>query len=226
MTNQDKLTLFKSIFRGRTDVYPRRWEKNGKSGWSPAYSFDWNEFNAHRANGGSIKNFENKTLQPLTDIILLYHLSGKETIGIYPILPDNTSYFIAADFDEANWKIDSQKFVSECSKVNLQAYIEISRSGNGAHVWIFFDNAYPCWKSRSMVLEIIRKTFNYSEFDKEMSFDRLFPNQDTITDSGFGNLIALPLQGERVLHGASVFCDNANLTPYQDQWEFLQNIHF
>ncbi|MEI6553101.1 MAG: DEAD/DEAH box helicase family protein [bacterium] len=225
MTNQDKLTLFKSIFRGRTDVYPRRWEKNGKSGWSPAYSFDWNEFNAHRANGGSIKNFENKTLQPLTDIILLYHLSGKETIGIYPILPDNTSYFIAADFDEANWKIDSQKFVSECSKVNLQAYIEISRSGNGAHVWIFFDNAYPCWKSRSMVLEIIRKTFNYSEFDKEMSFDRLFPNQDTITDSGFGNLIALPLQGERVLHGASVFCDNANLTPYQDQWEFLQNIH-
>ena len=143
MTNQDKLTLFKSIFRGRTDVYPRRWEKNGKSGWSPAYSFDWNEFNAHRAVGGTIKNFENKTLQPLTDTTLLYHLSGKETIGIYPILPDNTSYFIAADFDESNWKIDSQKFIAECSKVNLQAYIEISRSGNGAHVWIFFVNAYP-----------------------------------------------------------------------------------
>jgi len=225
MTNQDKLTLFKSIFKGRTDVYPKRWEKNGKSGWSPAYSFDWNEFNVHRALGGTIKNFENKTLQPLTDTTLLYHLSGKETIGIYPILPDNTSYFIAADFDEANWKSDSQRFVVECSKVNLEAYIEISRSGNGAHVWIFFENTYPCWKSRAMILEIIRKTFNYSEFDKEISFDRLFPNQDTITDGGFGNLIALPLQGERVLHGATIFCDNTSLLPYQDQWEFLQNIH-
>ncbi len=225
MTDQDKLTLFKSIFKGRTDVYPRRWEKNGKSGWSPAYSFDWNEFNAHRAIGGTIKNFENKTLQPITNTTLLYHLSGKETIGIYPILSDNTSYFIAADFDEANWKIDSQKFVVECSKINLEAYIEISRSGNGAHVWIFFENAYPCWKSRAMILELIRKTFNYSEFDKEISFDRLFPNQDIITDGGFGNLIALPLQGERVLHGATIFCDNTSLIPYQDQWEFLQNIH-
>lgn len=225
MVNQDKLALFKSIFRGRTDVYPRRWEKNGKSGWSPAYSFDWNEFNAHRAIGGTIKDFENKTLQPLTDITLLNHLNGKETIGVYPILLDNTSYFIAADFDEANWKTDSQKFSAECSNVNLRAYIEISRSGNGAHVWIFFENTYPCWKSRAIMLEIIRKTFNYSEFNKEISFDRLFPNQDTVTDGGFGNLITLPLQGERVLHGASIFCDNDNLIPYQDQWKILQNIH-
>ncbi len=225
MTNQDKLSLFRSIFRGRTDVYPRRWEKNEKSGWSPAYSFDWNEFNAHRALGGNIKNFENKTLQPLTSVVMLSHLSGKETMGVYPILPDNTSYFIAADFDEANWKSDSQKFVIECSKVNLQAYTEISRSGNGAHVWIFFEDKYPCWKSRAMILEIIRRTFNYSEFSKEMSFDRLFPNQDTITDGGFGNLIALPLQGERVVNGASVFCDNISFIPLEDQWDFLENIH-
>lgn len=86
MTSQKKLELYKSIFQGRNDIYPRCWEKNGKSGWSPAYSFDWSEFNTHRATGGTIKNFENKTLQPLTDTILNNHLSGKETIGIYPIL--------------------------------------------------------------------------------------------------------------------------------------------
>ncbi len=152
------------------------------------------------------------------------HLNGKETIGIYPILTDNTSYFIAADFDEAEWKADSQKFVAECTKVSLQAYTEISRSGNGAHVWIFFENTYPCWKSRAMILEVVRKTFNYSEFSKEISFDRLFPNQDTITDGGFGNLIALPLQGERVAHGTSIFCDTT-FTPYADQWGFLKTIH-
>ncbi|MEI7512998.1 MAG: DEAD/DEAH box helicase family protein [bacterium] len=225
MFDQDKLELYKSIFRGRDDVYPRRWEKEGKSGWSPAYSFDWNEFNAHRATGGTIKNFENKKLLPLADIVLSNHLNGKETIGIYPILPDNTSYFIVADFDEADWKADSQKFITECAKVNLKAYTEISRSGNGAHVWIFFADAYPCWKSRVITLELIRKTFHYSEFSKEISFDRLFPNQDTITDGGFGNLIALPLQGERVNHGTSVFCDSTNFIPHQDQWEFLQAIH-
>ena len=98
MTNQEKLALYRSIFHGRDDAYPRRWEKDGKSGWTPAYSFDWSEFNAHRARGGTIKNFEHKTLLPLTNEVLLNHLLGKETIGIYPILSDNTSYFIAADF--------------------------------------------------------------------------------------------------------------------------------
>jgi len=85
MTNQEKLTVFNTLFRGRTDVYSRRWEKGDKSGWMPAYSFDWNEFNAHRARGGTIRDFENKKLLPLTDEILLNHLLGKETIGVYPI---------------------------------------------------------------------------------------------------------------------------------------------
>ncbi len=225
MTNQEKLLLYKSIFRGRSDVYPRRWEKGEKSGWTPAYSFDWNEFNAHRARGGTMKDFESKTLCPVTDEIVFNHLLGKETIGIYPILTDNTSYFIAADFDEGDWKNDVQKFITMCNSFNIHAYAEISRSGNGAHAWVFFENAYPCFKSRAIMLEIIRKTFNHSPFVKEASFDRLFPNQDTITDGGFGNLIALPLQGERVLNGASVFCDLETFIPHTNQWEFLKTIH-
>src|SRR3989344_6578107 len=114
MTNQEKITLYSSLFRGRTDAYPRRWEKNGKSGWAPAYSFDWNEFNTHRAKGGTIKDFEHKTLSPLTDEILLNHLLGKEIVGVYPILSDNTSYFIVADFDEGDWKSDCLKFTNAC----------------------------------------------------------------------------------------------------------------
>lgn len=225
MTNQEKLSLYTSVFRGRTDVYPRRWEKGDKNGWTPAYSFDWNQFNAHRAHGGTMKNFEHRTLCPVTDDVVLNHLLGKETIGIYPILTDNTSYFIAADFDEGDWKNDVQKFIVVCNSFELQACAEISRSGNGAHAWVFFENAYPCFKSRAIMLEMIRKTFNYSPFVKEASFDRLFPNQDTITDGGFGNLIALPLQGERVLHDASVFCELETFTPYTNQWEFLKTIH-
>ena len=225
MTNQEKLTIYHNRFNARTDVYARRWQKNDKSGWSPAYSFDWNEFNAHRARGGTIKDFENKKLIPLTDETLLNHFLGKETIGIYPILPDNTSYFIVADFDEADWKTDSQKFMSACINLNLKAYTEISRSGNGAHVWIFFEEKYPCWKSRAILLEIIRKVFGYSEFAKEVSFDRLFPNQDTITEGGFGNLIALPLQGECVKHNASLFYFYDNFNPYHNQWEFLKTSH-
>lgn len=225
MTNQEKIAIFSSIFRGRMDAYPRRWEKNGKSGWTPAYSFDWNEFNSHRAKGGTIKNFENKKLSPVTKEILLNHLLGKETIGVYPILQDNTSYFIVADFDEKEWKADSANFISECVKVGLSAYAEISRSGNGCHIWIFFGGKYPCWKSRAIILEVIRKIFKYSEFSKEISFDRLFPNQDTITDGGFGNLIALPLQGDRVPLDFSVFCNSKTFTPFENQWEFLKTIH-
>src|SRR3989344_835147 len=225
MTTQEKLALYSSLFKGRTDVYARRWEKKERSGWSPAYSFDWNEFNTHRARGGTIKDFGNKKLMPLTDETLLNHFLGKETIGIYPILPDNTSYFIVADFDEADWKTDSQKFMSACINLNLKAYTEISRSGNGCHVWIFFEEEYPCWKSRAILLELIRKVFGYSEFTKEVSFDRLFPNQDTITDGGFGNLIALPLQGRRVVRNTSIFCDPDTYIPYSDQWEFLKTVH-
>ena len=135
---------------------------------------------------------------PLTTDVAKSHLTGSQAIGIYPILPDNTSYFIAADFDGENWQKDSKIFIDACAIFELKSYLEKSKSGNGGHIWIFFENPYPCYKSRQMVLEIIRQTFKLSEFDKEVSFDRLFPNQDTLSKDGFGNLIALPLQGQAV----------------------------
>ena len=223
--SETQIDLYKLLFRGRTDTYARRWEKDVKSGWSPAYVFDWAEFNTHRAHGGTIKDFEKKTLVPFTEEVIKKHLEGKEAVGLFPILPDNTSYFIVADFDEAYWKNDVRSLVDECEKNNISAYAEISRSGKGAHVWIFFAEKYACWKSRKIMLALISKTSSHSEFQKEESFDRLFPNQDTLSNNGFGNLIGLPLQGERSENDCTVFYDPKTNEIYEDQWKFLKTVH-
>ncbi|MBI4595738.1 MAG: DEAD/DEAH box helicase family protein [Candidatus Tectomicrobia bacterium] len=222
--NEQQLDLFISLFRGRTDAYARRWEKDGRSGYSPAYAFDWGEFMAHKRHGGSMKDFEKKSLFPFSKEVAKKHLLGQHVVGIYPILPDNTSYFIAADFDGENWLADSRAYLSECRLLGLSAYLERSRSGSGGHVWIFFSKPYPCYKSRQMALEVIRKAFNVSKFDKEVSFDRLFPNQDSLTARGFGNLIALPLQGRSMAQGHAMFIDPESAKPFQDQWQFLNTI--
>ncbi|MDE2218359.1 MAG: DEAD/DEAH box helicase [Patescibacteria group bacterium] len=219
--NEQQLELYMSLFRGRTDVYARHWEKDGRSGYSPAYEFNWDEFMAHKRRGGSMKDFENKKLIPLTNEVVKKHLLGQHVVGIYPILPENTSHFIAADFDGENWLADSKAFITACTEVGLSTYLERSRSGNGGHVWIFFSEPYPCYKSRQIALELIRKAFHVSEFEKEVSFDRLFPNQDTLTGVGFGNLIALPFQGRSVTNGNALFIDPVTSKPISDQWQFL-----
>lgn len=222
--NEEQLNLFILLFRGRQEVYARYWEKDGRSGYSPAYEFNWYEFLKFKSQGGTLKDFQNKKLAPLTPVVVKKHLTGVQTIGIYPILPDSTSYFIAADFDGENWQRDSKIFVNECANFTLNAYMEISRSGNGCHAWIFFEEPYPCDKSRQIVLELIRKALKLSEFDKEVSFDRLFPNQDTLSKKGFGNLIALPFQGKNTREDKTVFIDPASLKPYCEQWKFLCEI--
>lgn len=224
MREDGKIALYRSLFRGRDDIFARRWEKGGKSGYGPEYSFDWNEFNAHRANGGSLKNFKNKQPIPLTNEIVRKHLSGQIVVGIYPILLDNTSYFLAADFDHGDWLADCKKYQQEMAALGLTAYIERSRSGNGGHVWVFFENAYPCHKSRVIGLEVVRKVLGLSAFDKEASFDRLFPSQEIVTKNGLGNLIALPFQGEAAKNGNTVFLDHDTNEPYENQYSVLKNI--
>jgi len=222
--SEPQLELFMSLFRGRTDVYARRWEKEGKSGYSPAYDFNWDEFMAFKRRGGSMKDFENKKLIPLAKEVVRKHLLGSHVVGMYPILANNTSYFIAADFDGENWLKDSKSFLLTCGEFGLSAYLERSRSGNGGHVWIFFSEPYPCYKSRQIALELIRKAFHVSEFEKEVSFDRLFPNQDALTGAGFGNLIALPLQGGLVTTGNAMFIDLETGKPLPEQWQFLATV--
>ncbi len=221
---QEQIKIFISLFKGRNDIYAKRWDKNGRGGYSPAYQFNWHEFMAFRENGGTMKDFSNKTLLPLNLDVIQKHLSGYWHIGIYPLLDNNTSYFIAADFDKKNWELESKAFIDICEKFKIPAYLEKSRSGNGAHVWIFFKEPYPAFKSRKVVFELIRKALKFSEFEKEISFDRLFPSQDYHSKMGFGNLIALPLNGKCAHAHNTCFLKPQTFQVIDDQWEFLKNI--
>lgn len=219
----EQIQLFMSLFKGRNDIYAKRWEKDGRSGYSPAYEVDWTAYRAFKAKGGKFSDFSNKKPLLLTTEVIRDHLTGKQTIGIYPLLTDNTSHFIAADFDKENWQDESKAFVSVCTENNIPAYFERSRSGNGAHVWIFFEDNYPANKPRAIIFELIRKALKLSEFEKEISFDRLFPNQDYHTNQGIGNLIALPLNGMAINDQHTLFLNPQTLEVIFEQWEYLKS---
>lgn len=215
------IEYFKSLFRGRPDIYAIRWEKEGKSGYMPAYKVDWSDYRKYKSAGGSFKDYSKKEYQPLTDEALIRHLQGVETIGIYPLLEDNTSYFIAADFDDRNWRESIQKLYSVCSKHEIPSNIERSRSGKGGHLWIFFEENLPAEKTRKLMYELLREATIISPFDKEPSFDRLFPNQDFHSGKGLGNLIALPLNGKALMDHNSVFLNPENMQPYDNQFKAI-----
>ncbi len=219
-----KLHLFRSLFKGREDVFALRWEKGSKSGYMPAWLYDPYRYRAHKMKGGTFQTYTDKTYLPFTDDQLAKHLNGDQLIGLYPLLHDNTSWFIAADFDEQNWIADSQKFLECCKAKNITAYLERSRSGKGGHVWIFFSHQYPAIRSRKIVLTLLTESGIISTFDKNSSFDRLFPNQDTLSGKGLGNLIALPLHKPALDQGNSCFIDPQTLQPFPDQWDFLSRI--
>ncbi len=224
MVSQTNINLFKSLFRGREDVYAVRWEKDDRNGYMPAYKIDWSDYNQHKAKGGSFASYGKKEYLPFNDEAIKEHLSGKSTIGTYPLLSDNTSFFIASDFDEANWTESILKLYQVCQDVEFPAVIERSRSGNGGHLWLFFEENIPAFMSRKTIFELLLQAEIISKFEKEPSFDRLFPNQDTHSGKGIGNLIALPLLGVSLTKGNSCFLNPETFEPVTDQWSFLQSI--
>ena len=160
------------------------------------------------------------------------HLAGKDNygrdvVGLYPMLNDNTCYFLCTDFDdkscEHGYQNDVLAFVGVCKEWRVPCYIERSRSGNGAHVWVFFDTAIAAIKARRLGKSILSEAMNKDVYLSFKSYDRFFPNQDTLPDGGLGNLVALPLQGQARRKGNSVFVDE-NFQPYPDQWTFLLGI--
>ncbi|MBD0295215.1 MAG: DEAD/DEAH box helicase family protein, partial [Flavisolibacter sp.] len=218
------ISLFRSLFKGREDVFAIRWEKGAKSGYMPAYFYDPYRYRAHKMKGGTFQNYADKSYLPLTDEQVAKHLNGNQYIGIYPLLQDNTSWFIAADFDKENWAEECRNFLRTCAAKNIPAYLERSRSGKGGHVWIFFQQPYPASKSRTIILTLLKEAGIISEFDKDSSFDRLFPNQDMLSGKGLGNLIALPLHKPTVEQGNSCFINAETLLPFEDQWSFLADV--
>jgi hypothetical protein len=222
--DQSNVDVFKSLFKGREDVFAVRWEKGNKSGYMPAYFYDPYRLRVHKMNGGTFQNFSEKSYLQLTDEQIQKHLNGFHQIGVYPLLQDNTSWFLAADFDKANWQDEAIAFLNACKEKQIPAYLERSRSGNGGHVWVFFDKPYPAIRSRKIFISILEDSGAFSMFDKSSSFDRLFPNQDFLSGKGFGNLIALPLFKPNIEKGNSCFVKPETFEAFTDQWNFLQHI--
>lgn len=224
LSTAEKVALFRRLFRGRTDVYPLRWESKttGKSGFSPACA---NEWRAGVCEKPRIKCSDcgNRVLLPLTDSIIYGHLAGEHTVGVYPLLADDTCYFLAVDFDETDWRDDARAFAESCNELGVPVALEISRSGNGAHAWVFFDDRVSARDARRLGTAIISHTCARNRQLTLTSYDRLFPNQDTMPKGGFGNLIALPLQKKPRENGCSVFVDD-DLRSYPDQWSFLASM--
>jgi superfamily II DNA or RNA helicase len=223
-TPQRKIALFRSLFRGREDVYAVRWERNGKSGYSPACVMDWRAIHSARPEERKKIGRKTRSLLPLTDDAIRDHLTGKQTLGIYPLLPDETCQFLAADFDKKSWMVDAAAFAEACQRFGVPVAVERSRSGNGAHAWMFFDRPVRALDARKLGCGLLTRAMEKRHQIGLDSYDRLFPSQDTMPKGGFGNLIALPLQKLPRNLGNSVFLDDS-FHPYADQWAFLESIH-
>lgn len=224
LSPDQKIKLFRRLFHGRDDVYPIRWESKttGKPGYSPVCANEWRLGVCEKPR---IKCSEcnHSLFAPVTDYVISSHLKGKITAGVYPLLLDDKCHFLAIDFDDADWREDARAVLQTCNENALPAALEISRSGEGAHLWLFFSKATPARDARRLGTALISATCARTRQLKLDSYDRLFPNQDTMPKGGFGNLIALPLQKNPRDLGRSVFVD-MNLQPLSDQWAFLECI--
>jgi len=220
----EKIRLFRSLFHGREDVYAILWQNKTtlKSGYSPVCKNEWAP--------GLCQKFKvrcsacpNRELAPLTDQVIQNHLEGKFTAGVYPLSKEDSCYFLAIDFDKQSWAEDIVSFCETCQSLGIPAASERSRSGNGGHVWIFFSEAVPASSARNLGCYLVTRTMSRRHQLGMNSYDRLFPNQDTVPKGGFGNLIALPFQKVPAEKGNTLFLDD-NFKPYPDQWSYLASI--
>jgi superfamily II DNA or RNA helicase len=220
----EKIRLFRGLFRGREDVYAARWESpDGRKGYSPKSERDWNAYYAARPGERKRVDKETRKYLPLTDEVIEGHLKGRITAGIYPLLLDETCWFLAADFDKKTWQDDATAFLASCRDWGVPAVLERSRSGKGGHIWIFFDRPVSAMLARKLGCALLTRTMERRHQIGLDSYDRFFPNQDTMPKGGFGNLIALPLQKAPRTEGNSVFVDDT-FVPFPDQWAFLSAI--
>ncbi len=224
LTPDEKVELFRELFRGREDVHAVRWESpDGRKGYSPKSERDWKAYYAAKREDRRRVDKETRKYLPLTDEVIRAHLKGEITVGVYPLLLDETCWFLAADFDKKTWQEDAAAFLATCRDWDVPAALERSRSGEGGHFWIFFDRAISAVVARKLGCALLTRTMERRHQIGLDSYDRFFPNQDTMPKGGFGNLIALPLQKTPREVGNSVFVDDG-IVPYPDQWAFLSSV--
>jgi superfamily II DNA or RNA helicase len=226
---EEKIELYLSLFRGRTDVYAKRCysKKHDSSYYIPACKNEWVRGLCNR-DRVKCKDCKHRDLLPLTSEVIDKHLRNKDEhgagiAGVYPLLPDETCFFLAVDFDEEKWEKDVATFRLVCESLNIRIAIERSRSGNGAHAWLFFEEAISAISARKLGNALLTKAMSVRHEIQFSSYDRMFPNQDFMPKGGFGNLVALPLQGGARKNGNSEFVDE-NFQSYPDQWVYLSSI--
>ncbi|RLA16999.1 MAG: hypothetical protein DRQ62_15440 [Gammaproteobacteria bacterium] len=218
-----KVQLFQSLFKGRTDIFANRWQNSkGRSGYSVACHNEWlpGKCNKPKVKCSVCSHQHYKTLD---EQVIYEHLKGKQVIGLYPLLENNGCYLLAADFDKTDWQAAVKAMAQACVEFNIPYAIEISRSGNGAHLWIFFAEPVQAKDARALGFALLDKAMEIHPRISFESYDRLFPNQDMLPEGGFGNLIALPLQYQARQQSNSLFVDE-QLCPFPDQWAFLSQL--
>src|ERR1700738_4291774 len=226
-TIESKIALFRRLFRGRSDVFPIRWENRttGRSGYAPACANEWQPGICGKPKV-KCSACPNQAFLAVDEALIERHLRGTDVNGapfvmaVYPMLADNACSFLAADFDEGEWRRDAFAFRNSCERHGIPVAIERSRSGNGAHAWIFFEELIPATLARRLGAFLITDTMERVPDIGFGSYDRFFPSQDSMPAGGFGNLIALPLQGVARSSGNSEFIDES-CSPYPDLWVFL-----
>lgn len=213
---EDKIRFYANLFRCRTDVYAVRWENrhDGRSGWMPAIKGQWRK-GMSRADAPYLA---------LTLEVIAEHLRGDRHVGLYPLGDDDACWWVAADFDKDSAMLDALAYLKAARAYGIPAALEVSQSGRGAHVWIFFVHATPASAARRIATSLLGEAIQLRGSMSLTSYDRLFPSQDVHTGRGMGNLIAAPLNGTRRQHGTTLFLDPATLEPFDDQWAYLSSI--
>ncbi|MGI8457315.1 MAG: TOTE conflict system archaeo-eukaryotic primase domain-containing protein [Propionibacteriaceae bacterium] len=213
---REKLALYGDRFRARRDVYAVHWENRraGTSGWMPAVAGRWRKGTDRRS----------ARYLPLTPEVIAAHLAGEVFAGLYPLLNDNSCWFLVADFDGGAAMLDALAYAKAARSEGVPAAVELSKSGRGAHVWVFFAAPVAASVARALGTVLLREAMVLRGSMDLRSYDRLFPNQDLVPEGGFGNLIAAPLQRRHRDDGLTVFLDLASLEPYADQWAFLSTL--
>ena len=229
-SSTDKITFFKSLFRGREDVYSRRFEnlKTGRSGFASVCANEWIRGVCEKPRV-QCRHCPNRQFLPVTDKAIGWHLSGGNdrghdfVMGVYPVLQDETCCFLVIDFDRIEWLKDAAAFLETCHRLEIPVALERSRTGNGGHVWLFFEEAIPACLARNLGSHLLTLTMESRPDIGMRSYDRLYPNQDTLPKNGLGCLIELPLQKAARERDNTIFLDT-QFNPHPDQWAFLSSV--